>query len=154
MSHVSYPNEITGDDAVVGIVDTSVHAISTVHQKRDGAVINFDPFLCLRLLNKAPQGEKHVSLTFVVHHFNHDGNFIKKRHRPRAKARHLDEGAVHVQVDLKVVFQPFEQWSNVLSPDGSPLLYRPVLCHMSGWVVRDMSLGNGALMNEMVQDVA
>ena len=129
VGHVSNPHQISGADGWFGTMNAGHHAVGSVHQEWDGAVVNFHPFERLCVFQKSTQSKEHASFLFFVKQFNDQRSSVDKHHRPRPVFSHFEKGSVHVQVNGQIRFQSLEKWSDVLSSDGPSFPDAPFVGH-------------------------
>ena len=105
------------------------HTICTVHEKWDSAVVNLHPFQGLKVLKKASQRQKYTALFSFVEQLNDQRNAINKHHGPRPVFSHLQKSAVHIQIDVEVMLQRFEERGDVFASNWAPFSDAPIGRH-------------------------
>ena len=111
------------------IVNASNHAVGTVHEKRYGAMVDFDPFHCVHVLQKTSKvrntqrwpSSSTSSMTIGVRSTNtmvHGTVFS-----------HFKECSVNVEVNFQVRFKFLQQRRNVLSSHWPSLADAPFVGH-------------------------
>lgn len=132
VGHVSNPDQVARRNRCFCIVDASDHAVCAVHQKRDGAVVNFNPFSRVRVLQETSKGKKHAAVSIVIEYFDDDRCTIHENHGPGAVGCHFKEGSIDVEINFQIRLKLFEERRNVLSAHWPAFADAPFVGHAGG----------------------
>ena len=136
--HVSNPHQLAGFNRIFCCVNAGYHAISAVHQERNGSVVHLNPFLSVEVVEEAAQRQENTTLVFIVNHFDNNRRLFHEYHRPRPVFSHFKKTTIHIEVHAKVLLEALEQWCDDFSAHRASFPHRPFIRHnpcLRGWII-------------------